>query len=341
MSSRSSSHVFSRGRRCFTALLVLAAGAVMAPFGSTQAAESKSDKTSGDKIVISGASGGLAGETLDALVGRGVKLDSLILVTRTPEKLAAYAANGADVRAGDFTKPDSLEEAFAGGRKLLLISTNGGDRVAQHTAAIDAARRAGIRYIVYTSFTNANIDNPALVARDHRLTEEALVKSGVTYTILRNQLYMDGLVAEAAQAVASGDLYSNAGRGKWAPVARRDCAEVAAIVLTTPGHEGQSFDITGPELLSRQDFAKLITEVTGKRVRVIEMDDANYIQHIMRDGAPEAAAKLIASFGTAMRANQLNIKDEATQILLGHRPRSVKDLLIQSKAALLAAPASR
>jgi NAD(P)H dehydrogenase (quinone) len=328
-----SSQAKSLDRRCFLAVLALAAGAA---FGAD-----KDPKTGGDKIVISGASGRLAGETLDALIGRGVKLDTLILVTRTPEKLATYAANGADVRAGDFTKPDSLEKAFAGGKKLLLISTSGGDRVAQHTAAIDAARRAGIRHIVYTSITNATIDNPALVARDHRLTEEALAKSGVAYTILRNQLYMDGLVAEAAQAIASGDLYSNAGRGKWAPVARRDCAEVAAVVLTTPGHEQQVFDITGPDLLNRQDFAKLITEVTGKRVRVIEMDDANYIQHIMRDGTPEAAAKVMASFGTATRANQLNIKDEAAQILTGHKPRSVKDLLTQSKAALLAASATR
>lgn len=326
-------------------MALAAAAAMTAPFGSTYAADksdSKGDASSGPKIVISGASGGLAGETLDALIGRGVKLDSLILVTRTPDKLSSYAANGAEVRAGDFTKPDTLDRAFAGGKKLLLISTNDGDRVAQHTVAIEAARRAGIRHIVYTSFINATIDNPALVARDHRLTEAVLVKSGVPYTILRNQLYMDGLVAEAAQAIATGDLYTNAGRGKWAPVARRDCAEAAAVVLTTPGHEGQTFDITGPDLLSRQDFAKLINEVTGKRVRVIEMDDANYIQHIMRDGTPEAAAKVVASFGTAMRANQLNIKDEATQILTGHRPRSVKDLLTQSKAALLAtAPASR
>lgn len=323
------------------AVLALAASAAMAPFSGAFAAD-KGQKSSGDKIVISGASGGLAGETLDALIGRGVRLDSLILVSRTPDKLSTYASNGADVRPGDFTKPDTLERAFAGGKKLLLISTSGGDRVAQHTAAIDAARRAGIRHIVYTSFINATVDNPAFVAREHRLTEAALVKSGVPYTILRNQLYMDGLVGEAAQAIASGDMYTNSGRGKWAPVARRDCAEVAAAVLTTPGHDGQTFDITGPDLLNRQDFAKLITEVTGKRVRVIEMDDANYVQRLVRDGMPEPIAKLTASFGTATRANQLNIKDEATQILIGHKPRSLKDLLIQSKASLLAtSPASR
>ncbi len=171
----------------------------------------------------------LAGEAIRALLLRGVKLADLVLVTRTPEKLASFSTNGAAVRLGDFDKPETLEPAFAGGRQLLLVSTNSdGDRVAQHTNAISAARRAGIRHIVYTSFINATADNPALVARAHQLTEEALMRSGVQYTILRNQLYMDGLVDEAAQALKTGDLYTNGARGKWAPVARRDCGEAAA-----------------------------------------------------------------------------------------------------------------
>ncbi len=117
------------------------------------------------------------------------------------------------------TSLETLEPAFAGGRALLLVSTNSdGDRVAQHTNAIAAARRVGIRHIVYTSFINATADNPALIARAHQLTEEALPRSGVQYTILRNQLYMDWLlVDEAAQALRNaGDLYTNGARGKWA-----------------------------------------------------------------------------------------------------------------------------
>jgi NAD(P)H dehydrogenase (quinone) len=306
----------------------------MAPFGSALAAK-KAD--GGDKIVISGASGGLAGEIIQALLGRGVKLTDLVLVTRTPEKLSSYAANGATVRAGDFNKPETLEAAFAGGRQLLLISTNGGgDRVAQHTAAISAARKARIRHIVYTSFTNATTDNPAAVAQDHRLTEEALMKSGVPYTILRNQLYMDGLVAEAAQAIRTGDMYTNAGKGKWAPVARQDCAAAAAVVLTTTGHEGKVYDITGPDLINRQELGKLIADITGKRVRVIETDDTTFIQRAVQGGMPEALAKIDASFGMAMRANSLNMKSEALQILLGRRPQSVRELLTENKARLIA-----
>ena len=311
----------------------------MAPFGSAVAAQKN---TGGDKIIVSGASGGLAGEAIQALLERGVKLADLVLVTRTPEKLSSYEANGAAVRLGDFDKPATLDAAFAGGRQLLLISTNGaGDRVAQHTAAISAARKAGIRHIVYTSFTNATTDNAALIARDHRLTEEALTKSGVAYTILRNQLYMDGLLADAAQAMKTGDLYTNAARGKWAPVSRQDCATAAAVVLTTSGHDGKTYDITGPDLINHQEFGKLVAEITGKRVRVIEMDDATYIQHVMQGGTPEALAKLDASFGMAVRANSLNIKSEALKILLGRKPESLRDLLTENKARLVAAATGR
>ena len=317
------------------AVLALALGATTAPFDSARAAQKEQD---GDKIVISGASGGLAGETIRALLMRGVKLADLVLVTRTPEKLSSFSTNGASVRLGDFDKPETLEPAFAGGRQLLLVSTSGsGDRVAQHTNAIFAARKAGIRHIVYTSFINATPDNPSLIARDHQLTEEALKKSGVRYTILRNQLYMDSLVDEAAIAIGSGDLYTNGAKGKWAPVARRDCAEAAAVVLTTPGHEGKIYDITGPELINHQDFARLITDVTGRRVRSIEVDDATFMARELRGGMPEALVKLEASFGVAMRANSLNIRTDALKILLGREPAALRDLLVEHKSRLLSA----
>jgi NAD(P)H dehydrogenase (quinone) len=329
-----------RRRHCFMAVLTFALSAAIAPFGGALAAED--DNEGNDAIVVSGASGGLAGEAIQALLRRGVGLERLVLVTRTPEKLSAYASNGAQVRPGDFSKPETLDAAFKGGTQLLLISTNSADnRVSQHTAAISAARRAGVRRIVYTSFINATVENPAAIARDHRLTEEALARSGVAYTILRNQLYMEGLVAEAADAVKTGDLYTNGGRGKWAPVARRDCADAAAMVLTTPGHERKIYDLTGPDLINRQELAKLVTDVTGKRVRVVEVDDATFIQRAIQRGMPETAAKLSASFGVALRANALNIKTEALQILLGRKPMSVRDLLIENKARLVVAPTLR
>jgi NAD(P)H dehydrogenase (quinone) len=316
-------------------VLVLAVGAAFAPLRSAHAASKKNEAA--DKIVISGASGGLAGETIDALLERGVSVDKLILVTRTPEKLASLATRGATVRTGDFNKPDTLPAAFAGGRQLLLISTSGGgDRVAQHTAAISAARRAGIRHIVYTSWINPVDDNPAVVTHDHAMTEDALKKSGVAYTILRNQLYADGLIEQGAHAIASGQIISNSGRGKWAPVARRDCATAAAAVLATAGHEGRVYDITGPDLISQQDFAALLTSVTGKSVRVIDVDGGTYVATLKGAGVPEADAKMAASFGDATRANFLNIKSETLQLLIGRKPQSVRELLTANKSQLLA-----
>jgi NAD(P)H dehydrogenase (quinone) len=326
-------------RRRFIPVLVLATGALLAPLHSACAADAKNTEKKeapADSIVITGASGGLAGEAIEALLARGVSPDKLILVTRTPEKVSFLAQRGAQVREGDFNKPDGLPAAFEGGKKLLLISASGsGDRVAQHTAAIDAARRVGIRFIVYTSWINAVEENPAAVTRDHRLTEDAIRKSGIPYTILRNQRYSDGLVEQGRQAVSSGLIVSNSGRGKWAPVSRRDCAGAAAAVLTTPGHERQTYEITGPDLITEYDFAKLLTQVTGKPVRVVDVDDATYVQTLVKSGVPEDSAKMAASFGLATRMSAINIKSDVLQLLLGHPPQSVRELLTQNKAQLL------
>lgn len=306
----------------------------MAPLASVHAAGD--DEDAADRIIISGASGGFAGETIDALLGRGVPFHDLILVTRTPEKLASFASQGAAVRAGDFDKPDSLPAAFKGGSRMLLISTDAvGKRIAQHTAAINAARKAGVRHIVYTSFINPVEDNPAAVARDHRLTEETLERSGIAYTILRNQRYSDGLVAQSAQAIAVGQIVTNAGTGMWAPVTRRDCAAAAAVVLTTAGHDRKIYDITGPDLINERQLATLLAEVTGKRLGVVQLDDASYVARLVQAGMPEPVAKTSASFGTATRENFLNIRNEALQILLGRKPTTVRELLMANKTRLL------
>jgi NAD(P)H dehydrogenase (quinone) len=310
--------------------LALAFGAAVAP--RLPAADGKPPE---DAIIVSGASGALAGATIQELVGRGVKPDRLILVTRTPENLASLAAAGAQVRSGDFTKPETLEAAFAGGKEMLLISSNSdGDRVAQHSAAISAARRVGVRRIVYTSFINPTDENPASIVREHRLTEEALTRSGVSYTILRNQLYMEGMIDDLARAVARGDMLTNAGRGKWAPVARQDCGAVAAVVLTTSGHERKIYEITGPDLVNWVELAKLVSEVAGRTFRVIQVDDRVAVERGVQEGLPEDVAKRNASFGLAMRANALNIRSDVLQILLGRPPVSVRDMLAQNKSRL-------
>ena len=291
-------------RLLFAALIGLATFA-------TQAAE---------KIIITGASGGFATETIEALLARGVKPADLILVTRTPEKTPALlelAAKGAAVRKGDFNDPDSLPSAFAGGDRILVISTSGGgNRVVQHTNAFTAAKKAGVRHALYTSYISA--DDPSPLSRDHKLTEEALKQSGLQFTILRNEIYADGRVAAGARAIAAGELVTSSPDIHGAPFVRKDGAAAAAAILTTAGHENKTYDITGPELISDREFAAILAELSGKPVKLT-----------VRAGNP--------AFGSPKEGHV----SPAVEQLTGKKPTSVRELLTANKDKLLAAPQPR
>lgn len=230
------------------------------------------------KIIVSGASGQLGELAVEELLARGVAPQNLILVSRTPEKLADYAKRGASVRFGDLTKPESLSSAYAGGAKMLLISIMPGPNVSRpqaHKAGIDAAVKAGVKHIVYTSFEGADTgSNPMAV--DHQKTESDLKASGVAWTALRNTMYAEYRVLRPAmQMVSTGRAYVRPNESKSAPVARVDCAAAAAGALTTPGHENKAYEVTGPALIDTRDIAKTVTEITGKPVEVIVGEDPN------------------------------------------------------------------
>jgi len=252
------------GRRTMGLLLAVAVGAC-AP-----------SRQQAPKIIVSGASGQLGGLVVEALLARGVAPSDLILVSRSPEELADYAAMGASTRFGDFTQPESLATAYAGGDKLLIISLNtrgnpnprvATERAALQKTAIDAAVAAGVQHIVYTSFVDAD-RNTSPIAVDHRATEADLRGSGVAWTSLRDQWYADRIVAEAEQMIANGSAVVAADERGTAYVTREDCAAAAAAVLTTPGHENRVYEITGPELVFRSDIARIASELTGAPIEI-------------------------------------------------------------------------
>jgi NAD(P)H dehydrogenase (quinone) len=280
------------------------------------------------RIVITGASGQLGRLTTAAALERVAPSD-LILVTRQPDALADLAAGGATVRAGDFDRPETLPAAFAGGEKLLLISTDTiGTRVPQHRAAIDAAVAAGVRSVAYTSIVNPSDSNPAVVAAEHRATEELLRASGLAWTFLRNGIYADLLAHDAAAALASGKLLTNAGDGRSAYVAREDCAAAAAVVLTTDGHDGKTYDITGSEPLGADDLAALYTEIGGAPVETVRLDDAAWVAAMIEHaGMPEPGAQAYATFGTATRHGYAATQSPTFEALTGRAPKSVRAVL--------------
>lgn len=275
-------------------------------------------------LIITGASGHLGRRTAELLLdNEGVDAGDVVLVTREPSKLGDLAARGAQVRRGDFSEPSSLTEAFAGATRVLIVSTDVvGQRVPGHVAAIEAAKAAGASLIAYTSLPNPIAENPAGVADDHRETEEALEASGVPHTFLRNALYSEYRIPEAQAASASGTFHHNQGDGVTAYVSREDCAAAAAAVLAgSDEHANKAYDITGPELLGGADLARLYG---AEEARV---DDDALAAGIVAAGLPEAAGKLIASFGRAIREGYLDQRSGDVEALTGRAPRTVAEVL--------------
>ena len=289
------------------------------------------------KIIISGASGRLGQEVVEILLERGLPATDLILVSRTPDKLAALAERGANVRFGDFDKPESLDMAFAGGEKLLLISTDatGPQRLTQHLAAIDAAKRMRIQRVVYTSIAAADRMAKAGVLADHYETEKALKRSGIPWVILRNQSYAEAELRGASSSVNSGESHTNAGSGRVAYVAHRDCAEAAAAVLLTGGNDRMTYDITGPELMSPEDFARILSEVSGKSIRVVNLTDAAYFHELTSLGVPKAYAELLTSLNKAARDGILSVRTPDFEKLTGHKAKSLRDVFDENRIKLL------
>lgn len=256
--------------RAMSAFVVVLAMTLFATTPSFAAASAAAQ----DKIIISGASGQLGQLVVKELLKRGVPAKNLILVSRSPDKLQEYARQGASVRFGDVDKPESLPAAYAGGTKMLFISLSTGPglppRAPRHKIGFDAAVKAGVKYIAYTSMLDADITRSPF-AVDQRQSEAYLKASGVKWIALRTGIYAEFAVGGyARRMLASGEVTVPPNEQKSAFVTREDCAAAAAGALTTPGHDGRAYEITGPDLVNRKDIAALVTAVTGKPIKVIE-----------------------------------------------------------------------
>jgi NAD(P)H dehydrogenase (quinone) len=287
-------------------------------------------------VAITGASGHLGRKTAELVLDR-LDPSQVVLLTRTPDALADLADRGAAVRRADFDEPRSVQDALGEVERMLLISAlELGHRVQQHRAAIDAAQHAGVRHLLYTSIPNPVEQNPAGVVPDHQATEEALKASGLAWTFLRNNLYAEYQVPTAAQAIATGQLVTNAASGRTAYVSRDDCAAAAAAVLTTSGHESRSYDITGPQSVSAEELAALAGEIAGQKIDVVDVDDDAFVAGLTRVGLPEEAARLYASFGASAREGFLERVSSAVEDLTGEAPRSLRTVMTAARGDLVA-----
>lgn len=283
-------------------------------------------------IVITGATGQLGRLVVQALL-RSVPANQLIAAVRTPEKAKELAELGVQVRHADYNQPDSLNTAFAGADKLLLISSSeAGQRTPQHQAVIDAAKRAGMNLIAYTSILHADT-SPLGLAGEHRETEALLKASGLPFVLLRNGWYTENCAASAPTAVAHGVVMGSAGNGRIASAARVDFADAAAAVLTSEHQAGRVYELAGDSAFTLTELAAEIARQSGKNVIYQNMPEADYKAALLGFGLPEGVAALVADSDTG--ASKGALFDEGHQLsqLIG-RPTTP---LATTVAAALAA----
>jgi NAD(P)H dehydrogenase (quinone) len=303
------------------------------------------------KIAITGASGPFGAGVTRALVQRhGVDPRDLILVSRDPGRLAEWAARGADTRGGDFDDYERLVPALRGAERMLMISTNRvGQREPQHRNAVAAAKTAGVRHVAYTSFVGKP-DTVSIALVDHRFTEDLLRESGMAWTFLRNSQYAEAMRdAGGPAAIRSGQWVSATGDGRIAMISREDCIAAAAAVMAGSGHEGATYDITGPELIAYAELARLFSEMSGRPIAYRAVDDEGMYAFFDSLGIPRRAkddhvvegfgwcSDDMVSFEATIRQGGFAVISDHVLRLTGRQPESVRDFMMRHKDQILAA----
>jgi NAD(P)H dehydrogenase (quinone) len=299
------------------------------------------------KIIVSGASGQFGAAAASMLMEQ-VPPQDLVLLSRTPDSLSVFAERGAQVRHADFDHPASLPAAMMGGEKLLLISTvRVGSRVEQHTAAVDAAKAAGVGHVVYTSLLGVRRpDNPSVEGFDHIATERMIEGSGLAWTFLRNSLYAEAVAtAMAIPALLAGHKPENSGAGRVPIVSRDDCVATAVGVLTQDGHANTAVDVTGPEMWTLPGAMGLVAEMAGKPIAIEPVDDEGMFAYFDSLGVPRKASDVLpdgpipwasegmVTFGQSIREGFMDIESNDVERITGRRPRTLRSVCEQLRAA--------
>lgn len=278
-------------------------------------------------IVVTGAGGQLGREVVERLLAR-VPADQVGVSVRAPEKAAHLAERGVRVRRGDFAEPDSLAHAFEGATKVLVVSVDatGPEAVERHVAAIEAAKLAGAKRILYTSHMGADPGSPFAPMPDHAATEAALAASGVPFTALRNGFYASTASLLLRGAPETGELVApEDGPVSWTTHA--DLADAAAIALTEEGLDGRTPPLTGPEAVDAAGLAAIASRITGRPIRRVVVSDEEYRARLVGHGVPAEQVGILIGMFVASRRKAFAAVDPALARLLGRSPTSVADFL--------------
>ncbi|MGI3004634.1 NAD(P)H-binding protein [Shewanella algae] len=284
-------------------------------------------------ILILGASGQLGRLVSQALLAK-VPAKQLRLASRHPEQLNEFA----DVEKvfADYSDPASLSKAMQGVKRLLLISGDAPNdqRLQQHMNVLSAAKAAAVEQLVYTSFQLATLDSAFDFARTHAATETAIVHSGVPYTLVRNGPYAELQLTGLEHTLATETMLNAGENGLFAPVWKADLAETIAGILSSvspvSSHLGQTYTLTGPELLNQAQVAQYLSQVSGKNIRLQNISVAELEQIFLGIGLHGYMAKAFANNSKAIADGEYHQQSTDLERLLGRPGRSLKALFEQS-----------
>ena len=289
------------------------------------------------QLLVTGANGNLGKAAVAELRRLGAK--QVIAATRTPGKLQELAALGVEERQADFDRPETLQAAFRGVERLLLISTDSLHapevRIKQHRAAIQAAVGAGVEHVVYTSLPNAHPTEGPSIPDDHFWTEVALFESGLNWTILRNNLYAEVILRFAHFALKTGKLVSATQSRGRSYVTREDCARTAAAALLNSTGKA-IYDVTGPVSVTHEQVASVLSRLSGKSIQHVNVTSEEVEKGLVAAGIPQFAARSVRELDEETSRGYHAIVTTTVTNLTGRVPLSVEDFLEATVPALMA-----
>ncbi len=267
-------------------------------------------------LVVTGATGQLGRLVVESLVKK-VPASGIVAAVRNIDKAMDLANLGVQLRHADYSLPETWDEALKGADKLLLISSSElGQRFAQHKTVIEAAKRSGVKLLVYTSVLHADSSSLGL-AEEHRATEAFIRASGIPYVLLRNGWYTENYAAGAPSALEHGNVYGCAGAGRISSAARADYAEAAATVLTAENQAGRIYELAGDTHYTLTEFAAEIARQSGKNTGYVNLPESEYKQLLLTVGLPEPVAELLANSDTDASNGALFDESHQLSALIG------------------------
>ncbi len=288
-------------------------------------------------ILVTGATGNFGKSTIDFLLEKGMPSGNIAALVRDEEKAAELKSKGVSLRMADYDNYDQLVRAFSGVDKLLLVS--GSDivnRAQQHENVVNAAKEAGVKYILYTSFERKNESDSSpisFVASSHIATENWIKNSGMTYTIFRNNLYLDILPWFFGENVLETGVFLPAGETKSALTLRNDMAEATANVLMSSGHENKEYSFSNSEQVSMSDVAKSLGEVVGKEIHYVSPSQEVYTETLTKANVPAHFIGMFAGFSEAIKQGEFETSKSDLETILGRKPTTAKQFLAQVYAS--------